>query len=897
MPHTDSHFVPLVTRIGSRAFELKLSVGLFSKDNAHPAPVGHVVFDAADPGVLSVTGHKVTKIFSNDAANTVSWVSAAGNLCEGRLCFTNDGSEAVGTVTYRDGTHAVVTASPVDLDSVMAPPAYYAPDFVEIAAGDGIARSIPGSVHPKVAFAPSVAGNEGTYMTEFKTKRRPYGSGDNAWAPWYSLEYGYEDQSVGGRLVCVVNDVDISSSTVTTAGASTKEIVLTRTKGDPSNKDLDYTFRITLNVTTAEANQTFLGTWEDGGKTYDWKGEFRAAHTRPASTKPAETDKGPGGMTVTQLMAITSLKPTQKLVPVEVFDKDGNKTTEQRVVQEDMAQNESDRIFCKVVLASAPEDVRKVLAPEMAPLAPEELKIKAMGPKFLEYAGVVNVLSFLKKSSEVDQRQRDRIDGNKCDAFVRACATFGDPLPGVQDPVVAFGWNRTTDKATIERVQIEYRTVAEACYRLGYRLSVSDFQPFWKDPATAKEWYKLLAQHLVSPYHIQELQARIKTDPKKIPHDIFDWQNKLQILAEVAGDIGDAPTLSAIIEVLHGSVTFALLDGVMWSSDLKDSMLKLFTELDAVEKDTKIGKATKDALGHEITDYKELRQVLQDRGELTWSEFGKSLVEGLDEHVKHMERTPSVAELAESVADEGKAAPKAWTKLGLFRAAARGAVIAVGLWLLNDTLANGQSSLGLAEQISMYASLVDGSAKIVKIGGWIVDALSQRIAKSVGGAVAKVMRTRALAWVTAAQKWANNLASRAAGLVPNVVKGFFEKNWANIAEGIGLVFGFFVSVAALVASAFEFAKALREGTLEDKIFAGAQLTLAALATIAFSVQIVATMLQAEAIIALAGTIGMWLAGLGIVVAVVALIVTLTRPHPDPIKDIIDKYGPMYHLLK
>lgn len=38
-------------------------------------------------------------------------------------------------------------------------------------------------------------------MTEFKTKRRPYGSGDNAWAPWYSLEYGYEDQSVGGRLV------------------------------------------------------------------------------------------------------------------------------------------------------------------------------------------------------------------------------------------------------------------------------------------------------------------------------------------------------------------------------------------------------------------------------------------------------------------------------------------------------------------------------------------------------------------------------------------------------------------------------------------------------------------------------------------------------------------------
>ena len=145
-----------------------------------------------------------------------------------------------------------------------------------------------------------------------------------------------------------MNDVDVSSSTVTNAGASSKETVLSKTKGDPSNKAPDYTFHVTLNMTTVEANQTFSGTWEAGGKTYDWKGTFRAAHNRPASTKPTETEKGPGGMTVTQLMAITSLKPTEKLVTVEVYDKDGHKTTEQRAVQEDMAQNESDRIFCKV---------------------------------------------------------------------------------------------------------------------------------------------------------------------------------------------------------------------------------------------------------------------------------------------------------------------------------------------------------------------------------------------------------------------------------------------------------------------------------------------------------------------------------------------------------------------
>lgn len=64
-----------------------------------------------------------------------------------------------------------------------------------------------------------------------------------------------------------------------------------------------------------------------------------------------------------------------------------------------------------------------------------------------------------------------------------------------------------------------------------------------------------------------ELKQRVKSTDTKITQDIYDWQNKLQILQEEAGDIGDAPTIDHVITTLHGVVTFALLDGVMWSDE------------------------------------------------------------------------------------------------------------------------------------------------------------------------------------------------------------------------------------------------------------------------------------------------------------------------------------------
>ena len=45
----------------------------------------------------------------------------------------------------------------------------------------------------------------------------------------------------------------------------------------------------------------------------------------------------------------------------------------------------------------------------------------------------------------------------------------------------------------VEKLQGEYRDVAQACYRLGYRKQVLRFQEFLKN---AKEWYGIFARYL-----------------------------------------------------------------------------------------------------------------------------------------------------------------------------------------------------------------------------------------------------------------------------------------------------------------------------------------------------------------------------------------------------------------
>ncbi|GJE89262.1 hypothetical protein PsYK624_053590 [Phanerochaete sordida] len=909
--------IPLPVRLGTQLFELRSSDDDVFADDVEDktvAPVGHVLYDATTRA-LCVGTEKVAEkeLMWNDLSNTVTWSCAGANLCEGRLCFTDDLREAIGTVTCCNGECVLVTASPMLPGPGEGPPAYgstlmtsaFASNAGPLAMGMGAAS--PFMMFNAIGGGAASEKDKDTqkiYMTEFKTERRlktedgADEDDDDDWAPWYSLEWGMEMHSPGTPVVCFVNDVDVSAET-TLDHSTPGQTTLVKMEGDADSKKEDYTFTITLNSEVEEDKQAFAGTLIHKNKAYAWRGTWRASKDRARTVARGPT-RGPGDRTVTQLMAVTSLKSTTKDVEVEVEGADGKTTRETRTVTEDMAQEEADRIFARIILNSAPADVMKMLSPDMETLDADETRIAALGPDYLARAALVNVFSFLKNTPGVSQAQKDRINEDKCKAFVRACAQTAEVKQGARDYVAMWGWGEP-EKTKIQR---QYREVAQACYRLGYRRAVKEFEVYLTH---AKEWYGIFAKHLVGDLHIRELTGRVKAGDSKIAHDVYDWNIKLQILEDEAGTLEEGdPTIPEIIAQLHGVAPFAVLDGIPWSGEHESNIIKFFEELDGMQNDATKTYITK------TKEYVELQRLLKERDQLTTSELAKLLVEGLNDHAKQLKRAPSLAELSSAVTRNEQRGfwPAAWARgRAVFRWAARAAVVFAGIFFLQKTLGEGAGTLSLPEQVSIWASLADASRQVKTLVGKPLSKLAQseaaaKMSRGLGKAIGKLVPGRAAAWMEAAKAWGAKVVAKIGSKVPNfigkaatAVKGFFTRNWANIAKGIGLAFGFFVSMATLVASAFEFKKALEEGRPMDKIFSGVQVVIAALGIVAFSVQIVASLAGAAQIAAIAGTLGIWLAGIGIIVAVVALIVTLTQPREDPIKKILDKYGDTYGLLK
>lgn len=951
-PHDTT--IPLASRVGTQLFQLRPSIDAFSDEIDTPAPLGHILFDAASR-TLCIDDQAVpdANISWNDVVNSVCWVSPNASLRAGRLCFAGDLREAIGTVTDRNGESSVVTGSAMLPRPGDAPPAYTTAMMATMTPAAEIANSFTmKSVSPFMMLAAGASAvpdntekeiTSNVYVTEFKTERRLQGDEDeDSWTPWHSLEWGIEKNVAGTPIVCYVNDVDVSSSTTIDHGV-TDATVLVKMDGNAENKDLDYRFRITLNHATSEADQKFLGTFEKNNKVYEWRGTYRKSGSR-SRTVTTGPKVGPGGRVITQLMSITSLKSTTKEVKVEVQKPDGSTGTEMKIMTEDMAQDEGDRIFARIILHSAPDDVKKLIDPDMKPLDGDEEKIAKLGPKYLEPAAIVNVMSFLKNADAVSAEQRQRINEDKCKAFTRACATFGPQDPGAKDFVTEWGWNRQSpkDMEAVDEIQLQYRAVTQACYRLGYRRAVLEFQPFLQD---AKYWYNDFADHLCSDLHIRELTARVKAGDVKITHDIYDWQTKLQILEEYANIEEKEQRIKKVISDLHGAATFATLDGVAWSSEHASNILKFFEDMDEVEKDTKMGKQSKLAMLSKTEEYIKLQKYLDEREHLTYGELGKQLVEALSKHAEslkraapsvpaklldevgghemvEMERQPSIAELATAVRGDPPPAgqpPSTWAKCKpYFRWAARAAVVAAGIYFLQKSIREGFGKLDLQEQVSMFATLFEASRQIKELVGqplaWLAKGAAT-LARGVGSCIADMLPARALAFLEAAKNWVVNLVQKLGDKLSTVgaklgekvpgflssaatkTKGFLARNWSNIAKGVGMVFGAAVSIWAVVAGVYEFKKAWAQGRTIDIIFSGAQLFFTAMGTLAFALQIIGTLAGSAKLIAFAGTLGIWAAGIGLAIAVIALIVTLLQPHPDPVKEIIDKYGAKYKLLK
>jgi len=224
----------------------------------------------------------------------------------------------------------------------------------------------------------------------------------------------------------------------------------------------------------------------------------------------------------------------------------------------------------QILISSIPEEARKNFFPDLPALSDAEVEIKNLGPDYCYRSGVHFLLGVLQKSEKVDAALRNRINLVKCESFQSMCMSSVKPDVG-NDPVTDYGWSRETNKADLEKLQKQQRDVALGCYKLGYRRTVSAFQPFL---ANAKEWYGLLATHLTS----DEVATswKIESCYESGNAKFYSYQLKLTLLHDAAkGDVGDAPDVQTVMSKLQSASSVSLLEQVGWDDTTKEHLRKV----------------------------------------------------------------------------------------------------------------------------------------------------------------------------------------------------------------------------------------------------------------------------------------------------------------------------------
>ncbi|KAF9526821.1 hypothetical protein CPB83DRAFT_937189 [Crepidotus variabilis] len=644
------------------------------------------------------------------------------------------------------------------------------------------------------------------YSTERCLKVQNGDEDDEDWMPHFNFSYTVvadDDMS----LVVYLNDDNISDLVDAEHGTAT---TLFKSEGDPENKKRDYTFRIVIDPGIEESERTFNGTWYDHKGEWEWRGRC-FLEGKGSRVKPCGIEYGPDGKsTIQQLLMLSSVNQEGK----------------------DIAQQEGDRIFGKILLDSIPYDVKEKLYPDLPKLDKEERAIKNLGPDYLPRAAVVNLLSHLQGSKDVTAAQRAKIDKNKCEAFFSACMSTTKPIGDQDDPVKTFGWDRERDVAIISRVQQQSRTIASHCYRLSYIRTVTSFQMFLSDP---DYWYQRMASYLESPAHLRRFSHRVRSQDSHLKRDVYNWYNKLTLLHNACGDHDGAATIENIMASLQGASTLATLHDVEYNDDFVSHLKQFFEELD---------QTNNDPLKSQDEDYANLQQLMAIRGANSWSELGKMIISTINAHTNHLHRKPTIAEVANLLTRQetaGAFAGNPWISTDL-KIHIRPAIIGGGIFMIINTLMRQRDSLSMPEKITMYLSLVQGimmepSVVLTPVRGVALGL--EYLARGVGWCLKKIMPHKSLSYIEAAC--------------------------------------FFLSCFCVWAARDEFFYAKKHGQIVDQWFAGGQLLITALSCFTMGIQLGAAWCFGKAaapIVAFCGTAGVVLMGIGLAVAVAAVAVGL-----------------------
>ncbi|KZV85434.1 hypothetical protein EXIGLDRAFT_256737 [Exidia glandulosa HHB12029] len=352
-----------------------------------------------------------------------------------------------------------------------------------------------------------------------------------------------------------LDDVSLSIAVTLTENAL-------RLAKEPLVNAVNATGRLAFDITISgiESERAFIGTLFDGKGEKQFRGRFSgmARKTRGAN-KP---EPSPDGRSLQELIAISSLQRGANIVTPNPEEKQGSV---------DLAQNEANRLFGRIMLGSVPKDVQDKLYPNVIKLDAEEIKVQEMGKEFFKRAGIHYLMKQLAQSPDIKPELKGKVNVPACEIFLTVCGSLKKPAGDAHDPVTAYGWDREKDKVILAQLQGEYQRVVLECYKLGYRRVVTAFHPFL---AQAKYWYQRYAKYVLTPQHTNEFKNRVVAKGET-GATLYSLQVKLTLLKEAAnGDIGDAKDVATILAELQGSAGMGFIEQVGWDATTQQEVLE-----------------------------------------------------------------------------------------------------------------------------------------------------------------------------------------------------------------------------------------------------------------------------------------------------------------------------------
>ncbi|EPQ51873.1 hypothetical protein GLOTRDRAFT_117818 [Gloeophyllum trabeum ATCC 11539] len=574
-------------------------------------------------------------------------------------------------------------------------------------------------------------------------------------------------------------------------------------------------------------------------------------------------------------------------------------------VVKDSAQEQANNVFQRIMLNNIPDKPRQALFPGLAPLTPEEKAVSDKNAAFYKEGSIAYVSQYLASAQEVDADTKSHINNDRVKLFWDAVGSFGAPDPN-KDPVKQYGWDRNSE--AFKNIQGAFVNQNLDTYKIGYKQGVPAFRPYLDDP---KKWHDELAAYLSDGKFLARWAYRNSVPGYTDGHrQVYEWQTQLSILQREAEARG--LTVQRQTQDVANSLTTAILlpkfDEVNWTDDMKQQyelqvksiMAYSDKELEEIKKRNaeeyarimaiKVGVQVHGTVDHFVMA---ADQALRGIEKIYLDKWNKSLTAGdllqiqekyRDAFIVAGENVQSeqfiqivgegyVKEVAESLSPHASkwktwaAKAKEWGSS--IKAAAKPLLYAAGVGVVIYALCGGVMPLTPVEIVSLTGIAI--ALSIQTLSSFAVTQLGAWVSK-------KILNPTAVGTILG--QWFTQKGVSVVDKSSKLAKIFTPSSAEFLVKRLGPL----MALVAVGTSIYNLVQAINHGTTSDIVYNSIFLGLAIIETAVVAIGLFASH---TAIAAFCGPIGIAVAAIGFIVAIISLFVHDKPVAPNPAKDFVN----------